>query len=100
MPRRQAEPIAAVRIELADEPSAIPAIASSVADAGGRIRTLSVVRRTPGPPPQAEIELEVEGLSEDKTLDALRGMGPVVDVQLTRELGTCLLYTSDAADEL
>ena len=46
MPRRQAEPIAAVRIELADEPSAIPAIASSVADAGGRIRTLSVVRRT------------------------------------------------------
>ena len=39
MPRRQAEPIAAVRIELADEPSAIPAVASSVADAGGRIRT-------------------------------------------------------------
>ena len=61
MPRRQAEPIAAVRIELADEPSAIPAVASSVADAGGRIRTLSVVRRTPGPPPLAEIELEVEG---------------------------------------
>jgi energy-converting hydrogenase B subunit Q len=87
MARRQDDPIAAVRVELADEPSAIPAIASSVADAGGRIRTLSVVRRTAGPPPRAEIELEVEGLAEDQALAALRGVEPVTDVQLTRELG-------------
>ena len=88
MPRRQAASIAAVRIELADEPSAIPAVASRVADAGGRIRTLTVVRRTAGSSPRAEIELEVEGLSGEQALDALRGVDPVVDVQLTRELGT------------
>ena len=87
MARRQDDPIAAVRVELADEPSAIPAIASSVADAGGRIRTLSVVRRTAGPPPQAEVELEVEGLAEDQALAALRDVEAVGDVQLTRELG-------------
>jgi energy-converting hydrogenase B subunit Q len=87
MARRQDDPIAAVRVELADEPSAIPAIASSVAGAGGRIRTLSVVRRTAGPPPRAEIELEVEGLAEEQALAALRGVEPVTDVQLTRELG-------------
>ena len=87
MARRQDDPIAAVRVELADEPSAIPAIASSVADAGGRVRTLSVVRRTAGPPPHAEIELEVEGLAEDQALAALRGVEAVSDVQLTRELG-------------
>jgi energy-converting hydrogenase B subunit Q len=87
MARRQDDLIAAVRVELADEPSAIPAIASSVADAGGRIRTLSVVRRTAGPPPQAEVELEVEGLAEDQALAALRDVEAVTDVQLTRELG-------------
>ena len=87
MARRQDDLIAAVRVELADEPSAIPAMASSVADAGGRIRTLSVVRRTAGPPPRAEIELEVEGLAEDRALAALRRVGDVTDVQLTRELG-------------
>ena len=87
MARLQDQPIAAVRVELADEPSAIPAIATSVTDAGGRIRTLSVVRRTAGPPPRAEVELEVEGLAEDQALEALRGVEPVVDVQLTRELG-------------
>jgi energy-converting hydrogenase B subunit Q len=87
MPRRPATPIAAVRVELADTPGAIPAIASSVADAGGRIRTLSVVRRTAGPPPLAEIELEVEGLTDEGALAALRDIEDVAEVQLTRELG-------------
>jgi energy-converting hydrogenase B subunit Q len=80
-------PTAALRVELTDEPEAIPAIATSVAQAGGRIRTLSVVRRTEGSPPLAEIELEVEGLTEDQALASLRGAQPVADVQLTRELG-------------
>jgi energy-converting hydrogenase B subunit Q len=79
--------IAALRVELTDEPGAIPVIATNVAEAGGRIRTLSVVRRTAGPPPVAEVELEVEGLTEDEALNALRGAQPVVEVQLTRELG-------------
>ena len=44
------------------------------------MRTLSVVRRTAGSSPRAEIELEVEGLSGDQALDTLRGVDPVVDV--------------------
>jgi energy-converting hydrogenase B subunit Q len=87
MARPPTVPIAALRVELTDEPEAIPAVATNIAQAGGRIRTLSVVRRTAGPPPRAEIELEVEGLTEDQALDALRGAQPVADVQLTRELG-------------
>ena len=87
MPRPKTVPTAALRVELNDEPEAIPAVATNVAQAGGRIRTLSVVRRTPGPQPLAEIELEVEGLTEDQSLAALRGAPSVVDVQLTRELG-------------
>ena len=87
MARPTTVPIAALRVELSDEPEAIPAIATNVAQAGGRIRTLSVVRRTQGSKPLAEIELEVEGLTEDQALEALRGAQPVVDVQLTRELG-------------
>jgi energy-converting hydrogenase B subunit Q len=87
MARPKTVPTAALRVELNDEPEAIPAIATNVAQAGGRIRTLSVVRRTPGPPSLAEVELEVEGLTEDQALAALRGAAQVVDVQLTRELG-------------
>ena len=87
MARATSMPIAALRVELTDEPEAIPAMATSVARAGGRIRTLSVVRRTEGSPPLAEIELEVEGLTEDQALASLRGTQPVVNVQLTRELG-------------
>jgi energy-converting hydrogenase B subunit Q len=87
MARPKTVPIAALRVELTDEPEAIPAIATNVAKAGGRIRTLSVVRRTGGSAPLAEVELEVEGLTEDQALASLRGAKPVVDVQLTRELG-------------
>ena len=87
MARPKTVPTAALRVELTDEPEAIPAIATKIAEAEGRIRTLSVVRRTPGSPPRAEIELEVEGMTEDQAMDALRGAQPIVDVQLTRELG-------------
>ena len=87
MARATSVPIAALRVELTDEPEAIPAMATNVARAGGRIRTLSVVRRTEASPPLAEIELEVEGLTEDQALASLRGTQPVVNVQLTRELG-------------
>jgi energy-converting hydrogenase B subunit Q len=87
MARPKPVPTAALRVELTDEPEAIPAIAANVARAGGRIRTLSVVRRTDGSPPRAEIELEVEGLTEDRALAALQDAQPVTDVQLTRELG-------------
>jgi energy-converting hydrogenase B subunit Q len=87
MPRRHAPPIAALRLEHVDRPEAVPAIASRIAEAGGRIRTLAAVRRTGGAHPRAEIELEVEGLTAEAAVEALRGLDDVADVQLTRELG-------------
>lgn len=87
MARRQTTPTAALRVELVDRPEAIPAVATSVAAAGGRISTLVAVRRTPGAPPRAEIELEVEGLADDAAIAALRDLEDVVDVRVTRELG-------------
>ena len=87
MPRRQSIPIAALRLDLVDRPAAIPAIAASITEAGGRVSTLAVVRRTPGPPPHAEIELEVEGLDDEAAMDALRDLEDVADVRITRELG-------------
>ena len=87
MPRRQAAPTAALRVVLVDRPNAISALATSIAEAGGRIRTLAAVRRTAGPPPRSEIELEVEGLGEDEAIAALRDLEDVADVHVTRELG-------------
>jgi len=87
MPRPKATPTAALRVELEDRPEAIPAMAASIAAAGGRISTLAAVRRTAGPPARAEIELEVEGLDDEAAMAALRDLDDVADVQLTRELG-------------
>jgi energy-converting hydrogenase B subunit Q len=87
MPRRETAPTAALRIEHLDRSEAIPAIAASIAEAGGRIRTLAAVRRSAGPPAVAEIELEVEGLTEDEAVAALGGLEDVRDVHVTRALG-------------
>jgi energy-converting hydrogenase B subunit Q len=69
-------PTVAVRLDYEDKPGAIPAIGSKIAAAGGTVRTLSTVRRwiDDEAGPMVEIELEVEGLPEDKlepVLDAL-----------------------------
>ncbi len=87
MPRRQSTPTAALRVELEDRPEAIPALATSIAEAGGRISTLVAVRRTAGPPARAELELEVEGLEDEAAIAALRDLPDVADVRVTRELG-------------
>ena len=87
MPRRRATTTAALRLEHVDRPEAVPEIAGRIAQAGGRIRTLSAVRRIDGDPPLAEIELEVEGLSDEAAVEALAGLDDVRDVQLTRALG-------------
>ena len=87
MTRRTSTRTAAVRIEHVDRPEAIPTIAQHVASAGGRIRTLAVVRRTDGDPPTAEIELEVEGLPEEAVVEALEGLDDVREIQMTRALG-------------
>jgi energy-converting hydrogenase B subunit Q len=94
MPRRSAaQPSAvAVRVDHVDRPEGIAAIAARVAGSGGRVRTLSTVRRIAanegdgGGEPLAEIEIEVEGLSEDDLVALLDGLDGVREVHLTRAL--------------
>jgi energy-converting hydrogenase B subunit Q len=96
VPRRQSQPLppaVAVRLEVVDDPVAISRIAARVAEAGGRVRTLSTVRRVPGAGidpddrPLAELELEVEDADEPALIDALEGMPEIVAMRLTRPLG-------------
>jgi energy-converting hydrogenase B subunit Q len=61
-------PTVAVRVDYVDRPAAIAEIATHVAAAGGTVRTLSTVRRWTDGEAGAlvEIELEVEGLPDDR----------------------------------
>ncbi len=88
MPRRQAASTAAIRFDVVDGPEAAATIAAAVAAIGGRVRTLSTVRPLPGDPPLVEIELEVEGASEDALVAALDGLPDVREIHRTRALGT------------
>jgi energy-converting hydrogenase B subunit Q len=89
MPRGRTPPAVtvAVRVDHVDTPGAIPAIATRIAAAGGTIRTLSTVRRIPGEPALAELEIEVEGIDEPTLLEALDAVPEVRDSRLTRALG-------------
>jgi energy-converting hydrogenase B subunit Q len=91
MPRRTPADTSAVaiRVDHVDRPEAIATIAARVAAAGGRIRTLSTVRRVAahgGAPAVAEIEVEVEGLSEADLVALLEAVDDVSQVHLTRAL--------------
>jgi energy-converting hydrogenase B subunit Q len=90
MPRRPGVPPAvALRVDLADRPEAIAAIADRIAIAGGRVRTLSTVRRVAardGGEPGAEVELEVEGLAEPDLAALLEDVDDVRKVHPTRVL--------------
>ncbi len=91
MPRRTPVDSSAValRVDHVDRPEAIAAIAARVAAAGGRIRTLSTVRRVAGgaeSPPLAEIEIEVEGLAEADLVALFGDVEDVSQVHLTRAL--------------
>jgi energy-converting hydrogenase B subunit Q len=91
MPRRTSAPAAvAVRVDHVDRPEAIAEIAARIAAAGGRVRTLSTVRRIPGGDggtvPLAEIEIEVEGVGEDELAALLERLDDVRQVHLTRAL--------------
>ncbi|HET9345750.1 MAG TPA: DUF5612 domain-containing protein [Candidatus Limnocylindrales bacterium] len=90
MPRRPGVPPAvALRVDLVDRPEALAAIADRVAVAGGRIRTLSTVRRfaaRDGGEPGAEVELEVEGLAEADLAALLDEVEDVRKVHPTRVL--------------
>ena len=90
MPRRPGVPPAvALRVDLVDRPEAIASIADRVAVAGGRVRTLSTVRRVAardGGEPGAEVELEVEGLAEADLAALLDDVDDVRKVHPTRVL--------------
>ena len=86
MSRRRPADTAAIRLDHVDRPEVVATIASRVAAAGGWIRTLSTVRRVEGDPPLAEVELEVQGLTEAALVAALDGMEDVREVHLTRAL--------------
>jgi energy-converting hydrogenase B subunit Q len=97
MPRRTTgDPSAvALRLRHGDRTQVTAAIAARIADAGGRIRALSTVRRmngraaahgSGGADPVVEIEIEVEGLPESQLVDLLGGIEDVREVHLTRAL--------------
>jgi ACT domain-containing protein len=89
MPRRQSAgraTTAAIRLDIMDTATSIPTVADRVAGIGGRIRALATVRRIDGDPPIAEIELEVEGVTEEALVAALESLEDVRTVHLTRAL--------------
>ena len=95
MPRRHSQPLpaaGAVRLELVDDPRSIGVIAERVAGVGGRVRTLSTVRRAgrsgaePESPATVEVELEVEDAEEQALVGALEPLPEVLSLHLTRAL--------------
>lgn len=88
MPGRRASITAtvAVRVEHVDTPQAIASIVEHVAAAGGTLRSLTTVRRVPGDPPLAELEVEIEGIDEPILLETLAAVPEVRGSGLTRAL--------------
>jgi energy-converting hydrogenase B subunit Q len=88
MPRKRAAGTAAVRFDVIDSTEALSAITRTTGAIGGRIRTLATVRPIDGDPPLVEIELEVEGVSEDDLVGAIDGLDEVRVIHRTQALGT------------
>jgi energy-converting hydrogenase B subunit Q len=86
MPRRRAVETAAIRFDIVDSTGSLSAVTDAVAALGGRIRALATVRRVEGDPPLAEVELEVEGVTEEALAAALESLVDVRAVRLTRAL--------------
>ncbi len=88
MSRRRTTQTAAIRFDVVDSPGAIAAITAATARIGGHIRTLATVRSIDGEPALVEIELEVEGTTEDELVAVLESDENVHAVHRTRALGT------------
>jgi energy-converting hydrogenase B subunit Q len=80
----------AIRLDHVDGPNAMASIAAAIAGAGGRLRTMSTVRRIPADTavkePMAEVEIEVEGLAEEALVAVLGALDVVTTVRVTRAL--------------
>ena len=88
MPRKRAVDTAAIRFDVVDSADAISAITRAAGAIGGRIRTLATVRPIDGDPPLVEIELEVEGATEDALFTAIDALDEVRTIHRTRALGS------------
>lgn len=87
MPRTDpSHPSAAVRLDHLDRPGAIANLTAAIADAGGRVRTLSTVRTIDAEPPLVEVEIEVDGLAEEAVVEALRAVTDVREIRPTRAM--------------
>ncbi len=101
MARRSTLPATvATRLILDDAPTAIPALLDRIGAAGGLLRTLSTVRRIEpvgdgsaaigvsgaGPTRRVELEIEVEGLDEERLVRTVVGTPGVHAQRLTRSL--------------
>ncbi len=91
MPRRpNLPPTVALHVVLDDGASAVPDLADAIGRAGGRLRTLSTVRRLEpdgaSDPPGVELEIEVEGVDEEALVAALDGVAGLRAQRLTRSM--------------
>ena len=91
MPRRLDLPATvALHVVLDDGASAVPGLADAIGAAGGRLRTLSTVRRL-APEGEAqtagvELEIEVEGIAEEALVAAIDGVAGLRTQRLTRSM--------------
>jgi energy-converting hydrogenase B subunit Q len=76
-------PTVAARLILDDTTAAIPALAASIEQAGGTLRTLSTVRRLDG---TVELEIEAEGLDDGALSKAVETTPGVRSSRTTRSL--------------
>ena len=91
MPRRPNLPVTvALHVVLDDGPSAVPDLAEAIGRAGGRLRTLSTVRRLE---PEGrttargvELEIEVEGVEEEALVETLDSVAGLRAQRLTRSM--------------
>jgi energy-converting hydrogenase B subunit Q len=86
MPKRRAAETAAIRFDIVDRAASLSAVIDAVAGLGGQIRALATVRRVDGDPPLAEMELEVDGVTDGALSGALEALADVRMVHLTRAL--------------
>ncbi len=96
MSRRHSQPLppaVAVRLEVVDDPGAIATISAAVGAVGGRVRTLSTVRRAgragavSDAPATVEVEMEVEDAEERAIVEAVEPLREVLSLSVTRPMG-------------
>jgi energy-converting hydrogenase B subunit Q len=91
MPRRpNLPPTVALHVVLDDGASAVPDLAEAIGRAGGRLRTLSTVRRlepeTADGSAGVELEIEVESVDEEALVQAIDGVAGLRAQRLTRSM--------------